>query len=188
MIFTVKPGNYILFSSKLVPEPVVEEPDCRIDIDCPSLEMCYISGGKNRCVDPCSTISPCVEHATCKVHSTTPTRTMSCTCFEGYTGNGVVSCDKISKQIRIPEKLGIINLHFVVFLVAPIEVGCSSDNECASSQACRNRACVNPCSVDNPCGTSAECTVDNHRVNCKCPPGLTGDPYSRCVPSKLNSI
>ena len=106
MIFTVKPGNYILFSSKLVPEPVVEEPDCRIDKDCPSLEMCYISGGKNRCVDPCSTISPCVEHATCKVHSTTPTRTMSCTCFEGYTGNGVVSCDKISKQMQIADRIG----------------------------------------------------------------------------------
>ena len=23
---------------------------------------------------------------------------MSCTCFEGYTGNGVVSCNKISKM------------------------------------------------------------------------------------------
>ena len=87
--------NFHLFSS--VPEPVVEEQDCRIDVDCPSLEMCYVSGGRNRCVDPCSTISPCVAHASCKVHSTTPTRTMSCTCFEGYTGNGVVSCDKISK-------------------------------------------------------------------------------------------
>ena len=78
----------------------------------------------------------------------------------------------------------MIYLHFVVFLVAPIEVGCSSDEECASSQACRNRACVNPCSIDNPCGISAECSVDNHRANCRCPPGLTGDPYSRCVTSK----
>ena len=63
--------------------------------------MCYVSGGRNRCVDPCSTISPCVAQATCQVYSTTPTRTMSCTCFEGYTGNGVVSCDKISKLDQI---------------------------------------------------------------------------------------
>ena len=69
------------------------------------------------------------------------------------------------------------------FIVAPIEVGCSSDEECASSQACRNRACVNPC-IDSPCGNSAECIAVNHRANCKCPPGLTGDPYSRCVTSK----
>ena len=80
-----------------VPEPVVEEQDCRTDVDCASLEICYQSGGRNRCVDPCTTISPCVSNAACRVHSTTPTRTMSCICFEGYTGNGVVSCDKISK-------------------------------------------------------------------------------------------
>jgi hypothetical protein len=140
---------------------VVEEQDCRSDVDCPSLEICYQSAGRNRCVDPCTTISPCVTNAACRVHSTTPTRTMSCICFEGYTGNGIVSCDKI---------------------IAPIEVGCSSDDECASNQACRNRACVNPCGFDNPCASTAQCTVDNHRPNCKCPPGMTGDPYSRCIP------
>ena len=97
--------NFFLNLPLPVPEPVVEEQDCRIDIDCPSLEICYQSGGRNRCVDPCSTLSPCVAHADCKVHSTTPTRTMSCTCFEGYTGNGVVSCDKISKlEIRFTNK------------------------------------------------------------------------------------
>ena len=83
------------------PEPVVEEQDCRTDVDCASLEICYQSGGRNRCVDPCTTIAPCVANAHCRVHSTTPTRTMSCICFEGYTGNGVVSCDKISKLRKI---------------------------------------------------------------------------------------
>ena len=86
-----------LFLSMLVPEPVVEEQDCRIDVDCPAFEICYQEGGRNRCVDPCTTIAPCVANAACKVHSTTPTRTMSCVCFEGYTGNGIVRCDKISK-------------------------------------------------------------------------------------------
>ena len=71
-----------------------------------------------------------------------------------------------------------------IFLAAPIEVGCSSDDECPFTQACRNRACVNPCAVDNPCSSTAECTVNSHRAVCKCPPGFTGDPYSRCVPSK----
>ena len=83
-----------------VPEPVIEEQDCKVDVDCPALEICYTLGGRNRCVDPCSTISPCVANAFCKVYSTTPTRTMTCVCFEGYTGNGVVSCDKISKFVQ----------------------------------------------------------------------------------------
>ena len=73
----------------------------------------------------------------------------------------------------------------IFYLVAPIEVGCSSDDECAFTQACRNRACMNPCANDNPCGSNAECTVNSHRAVCKCPPGFTGDPYSRCVPSKI---
>ena len=83
-----------------VPEPVIEEQDCKVDVDCPALEICYTLGGRNRCLDPCSTISPCVANAFCKVYSTTPTRTMTCVCFEGYTGNGVVSCDKISKFLQ----------------------------------------------------------------------------------------
>jgi hypothetical protein len=144
------------------PEPVNTE--CKVDVDCPALEICYTSGGSNRCVDPCSTIRPCVSNAECKVFSTTPTRTMTCTCFEGYTGNGVVRCDKIT---------------------APIEIGCSSDDECLSNQACRNRACINPCSFDDPCSSTAQCSVSNHKAECICPPGLTGDPYSLCVPSKI---
>ena len=87
--------NDFLFD--IVPEPQIEEQDCKVDVDCPALEICYTQGNRNRCVDPCSTIRPCVANAECKVFSTTPTRTMTCICFEGYTGNGVVNCDKISK-------------------------------------------------------------------------------------------
>ena len=89
--------NYKFISFLIVPEPVIEEQDCKVDVDCPALEICYTQSNRNRCVDPCSTIRPCVANAECKVFSTTPTRTMTCVCFEGYTGNGVVNCDKISK-------------------------------------------------------------------------------------------
>ena len=85
------------FLFEIVPEPQIEEQDCTVDVDCPALEICYTQSNRNRCVDPCSTIRPCVANAECKVFSTTPTRTMTCVCFEGYTGNGVVNCDKISK-------------------------------------------------------------------------------------------
>jgi hypothetical protein len=89
----------VFLTSKLflVPEPDVAEEQCRMDIDCARLEICYESGGRRRCVDPCGAIAPCVNNAVCKVHPTTPLRTMSCTCFEGFTGDGVVSCDRISK-------------------------------------------------------------------------------------------
>ena len=80
----------------------------------------------------------------------------------------------------------LIFIFFKISIVAPIEIGCSSNDECASSQACRNRGCVNPCAYDNPCSANAECTVNNHNAVCKCPPGMTGDPYSLCVPSKMS--
>ena len=75
--------------------------------------------------------------------------------------------------------------HLIFCLVAPLEIGCSSDDECASTQACRNRGCVNPCAYDDPCSSNAECSVTNHKATCRCPPGTTGDPYTLCVPSKL---
>ena len=71
-----------------------------------------------------------------------------------------------------------------IFIAAPIEIGCSSNDECASTQACRNRGCVNPCAYDDPCGSNAQCTVSDHNAVCKCPIGMTGDPYNLCVPSK----
>jgi hypothetical protein len=93
-----------------------------------------------------------------------PLRTMTCTCIEGFTGKGDELCQKIT---------------------APIEAGCSSDDECPSFQACISRSCVNPCTTNNPCSSSARCSVTNHRALCTCPPGTTGDPYSSCSPSKL---
>ena len=84
---------------------------------------------------------------------------------------------------------GIEHFHSItinLIVAAPIEIGCSSDDECASSQACRNRACVNPCAFDDPCSSTAQCNVENHKATCRCPPGMTGDPYSLCVPSKLD--
>lgn len=76
----------------------------------------------------------------------------------------------------------VIPFNFVP--VEPVLAGCSSDDECASVQACVSRNCVNPCITNNPCSTSAICTVSNHRATCQCPPGTTGDPYTSCSPSK----
>ena len=71
--------------------------------------------------------------------------------------------------------------------VIPEPVGCSSDDECSSNEACYNRNCQNPCVNNNPCSSNAACFVDNHKANCRCPAGFTGDPFRRCVQSKSHS-
>ena len=88
------------------------------------------------------------------------------------------------------KKLNVIktNLNVIFnFQAAPVEVGCSADDECPSNLACRSRSCVNPCIQENPCSSSAICSVTNHRPQCKCPPGTDGDPFTQCKPSKQSS-
>ena len=70
------------------------------------------------------------------------------------------------------------------FLGEPEPIGCSSDFECATNQACRDRSCINICSVDKPCSPSAICSARNHKASCSCPPGFEGDPYRQCNKSK----
>ena len=71
--------------------------------------------------------------------------------------------------------------------VIPEAVGCESDQECSNNEACDNGDCINPCANSNPCSSNAICFNENHRANCRCPPGFTGDPFSRCVIRKLTS-
>lgn len=71
------------------------------------------------------------------------------------------------------------------WIAAPIESGCTSDSDCPTTQACRNRKCINPCTVENPCSKFATCLAQNHRPVCQCPPGMTGDPLVLCTQSKL---
>jgi hypothetical protein len=59
--------------------------------------------------------------------------------------------------------------------------GCKSDSECRFDEKCHNRQCINPCYIQNPCHpTTAECFATNHRAECRCKPGLEGNPLVRC--------
>lgn len=60
-------------------------------------------------------------------------------------------------------------------------VGCRSDSDCSSQQACLNRQCVPVCSPDGSCGTGAVCHGVNHLAVCVCPPGMTGNAQVGCV-------
>lgn len=62
------------------PVDEIEEPECRVDIDCSDKLVCI----REKCIDPCPVIKPCLENARCDVLNTVPVRTMICTCPEGW--------------------------------------------------------------------------------------------------------
>lgn len=57
---------------------------------------------------------------------------------------------------------------------------CKVDNDCPYNKACISENCINPCSTIS-CGRGAECTAQNHRAQCQCPPGTQGDPLLACI-------
>lgn len=80
---------------------------------------------------------------------------------------------------------GKSSLKLTLNIVVPLEIGCSSNRDCPTTQACRNRKCINPCVTENNCAPKATCIVEDHRTSCYCPPGFTGDPYRSCSPGEL---
>ena len=76
------------------------------------------------------------------------------------------------------------HIFFYFSTVIPEPVGCQSDEDCSRNEACNFGNCINPCVTSNPCSSNAACFVENHKAQCKCPPGFTGDPFRRCVQSK----
>ena len=75
-----------------------------------------------------------------------------CRCSTGYTGNPFVECTKVT--------------------------GCKSNRECNTNEACIKGKCTSPCA----CGLFANCEVKNHRAECRCPPGYSGDGKNGCSP------
>lgn len=63
---------------------------------------------------------------------------------------------------------------------------CVVNNECQQNQACYKFKCTDPC--PGTCGLGARCQVINHNPICSCPPGFTGDPFTRCTPLPRKSF
>jgi len=55
---------------------------------------------------------------------------------------------------------------------------CSIDSDCSQNRACSNQKCRDPC--PGACGENAQCHTISHRPHCICPPGFTGNAFSRC--------
>lgn len=78
----------------------------------------------------------------------------SCSCLSDYQGDPYIGCR--------PE--------------------CILNNDCPLSRACIRNKCVDPC--PGTCGENAQCNVYNHIPMCSCLPGMTGNAFLSCRPSR----
>lgn len=100
--------------------------------------------------------SKCLSPCNCGVNANCIVRNHHpvCVCKSGFYGNAQIGC---------------------------YSVECQTDSECPDDKRCMSNQCVNPCAVSNPCTQNAECYGSNHKSNCKCLPGLTGDGFIKCL-------
>lgn len=149
----------------VIETPVVK-PECEVDPDCQTTQACV----EQRCIDPClQRPGICAPNAECRVVQHRPV----CVCAEGFTGNPQVQCFQGNPFFS---HFQFAKTKTVIFLSL---VGCRSDSDCPSNEACVNRQCKDPC-VFETCGTNALCRVNLHRPQCFCPERHEGDPYRAC--------
>lgn len=140
--------------------------ECEDDSDCSSGTICAVDiQGTQKCINPCETVA-CGLHEVCQLDSADhPT----CTCKPEFVWNPVTSlCEKPS----IPD--------------------CNTDGDCATTNACLPDAlgilkCTTICEQFT-CPKNAACVAENHRGQCQCLTGFTGNPNDRngCVPMFLD--
>lgn len=114
-------------------------------------------------MSPCAPDS-CGENAECVPEN----HGIACKCRPGYEGNPYVQCGQ--GMYKNSSKTPGSYRKFAV-------LGCTSDSDCSSNEACINRQCGNPCK----CGQNAVCEVLYHKANCKCLPGYGGNPAVGCT-------
>nr|CAD7425818.1 unnamed protein product [Timema monikensis] len=165
-------------------------PECVLNTDCDKARACV----NNKCRDPCP--GTCGLNAECRVVNHAP----SCSCLPGYIGNPLNACHlpPVATPPPTPEnpcqpspcgpysQCRISNRHAVCscqtnYVGTPpgCRPECVVSADCAQDKACVNQRCQDPC--PGTCGLNARCQVVNHNPICSCAPGLTGDPFARCI-------
>ena len=141
-----------------------EKNECELDRDCPKhTDVCKpLNNGVKKCFHACK-FSVCGPNSECLASN----HTSFCDCKEGFLR------DQNSFCIRKEDE-------------------CRNDSQCLTFQACRPNAigilkCSEIC-VDFTCTSNSKCVAYNHRGQCQCEPGFTGDPQSRqgCSPIPLH--
>lgn len=169
-----------LFSSAIV----TEQPECRVDRDCPSKLACI----SETCQNPCSVNNPCSNDQKCVVIDSQPSRSVACICPEGsvFGGNGI--CTQGMRKNLSASKIYSYQaswcLHFLPFFhLVQVRPQCTVNEDCPYSDICQLGNCIDACRATK-CGTNAICTSSNHRAECSCVHGFQGDPFTACRPRK----
>uniref|UniRef100_A0A0K2TAS5 Putative LOC101893139 [Musca domestica] n=1 Tax=Lepeophtheirus salmonis TaxID=72036 RepID=A0A0K2TAS5_LEPSM len=131
-----------------------EEPECRIDDDCPSKHACI----NRKCQNPCSRRNPCLPSETCLVVDSSPSKSVSCSCREGFYVGKNGDCIEVDGQ---PE--------------------CRSHSDCRYNEQCQSGSCLDACRI-RLCGINAICVAENHESTCACRIRFSGNPEVACLP------
>lgn len=174
---------------EMIGNPPYCKPECISNSECSSHLACI----NQKCKDPCP--NACGSNAECKVVSHTP----MCYCLSGYTGDPFGYCSEIRQDYPIEvstpcspspcgsnaicrEQNGAGACSCVSDYIGNPYEGCRPEcvlnSDCASSLACINNKCKDPC--PGTCGLNAICQVVNHLPSCTCISGYTGDPFRQC--------
>lgn len=163
-------------------------PECVRDSDCSQSESC----SNQKCIDAC--LGVCGRNSKCTVINHKP----YCTCKNGYKGDPFANCDRemfdtppvpinvCSNSICGPYSICREVNDQAICSCSPDMIGsppncrpeCISNSDCASSLACINNKCKDPCI--GVCAFNAECRVISHTPMCACSNGLVGDPLIQC--------
>lgn len=60
-------------------------------------------------------------------------------------------------------------------------VDCEDDSSCQDTEVCHNHICIDACRLNSMCPPSAVCVSSDHKGQCQCPPGTTGNPQHQCL-------
>lgn len=63
-------------------------------------------------------------------------------------------------------------------------VQCTRNEDCYIAEACYNGVCRLPCDVQD-CAPNAQCVNVNHKSDCKCVDGFTGNGFISCEPGNF---
>ncbi|UYV71427.1 dp [Cordylochernes scorpioides] len=129
------------------------EHECDTNSDCGSGYVCINNECKD--IDEClQGPGPCAVGAMC----TNLPGGYKCSCPAGLTG------DPYHTRCQQPV------------------TGCRHDDECGDTEVCDKltKECFDVCTKPGICGRNAHCRAQDHRYECFCPSGYTGNPYGEC--------
>lgn len=73
-----------------------------------------------------------------------------------------------------------VTQNYKLLIVIYLTAECKTDNDCPYDKSCINEYCLNPCTT-HLCGRGAECFVQSHFPQCRCPLGTQGNPQVACI-------